>query len=314
MGAGILVVDDAKLERFFLCKLLERIGIQADEAADGETALAMARDTDYKLLLIDERMPGPDGWETAERIRREKPAQPIVMLGEKNENAGDSMFVLKKPVEYRRLTEVMQTYLALPPVKKEPQQAAGGLDTAQGIKNCGSKEGYQEALSVYYRTLSDKAYEIEGYVRSEDIASYTIKVHALKSSSRIIGANALADWAERLEAAGNAGDWESILAQTDGLLADYRRLKEIIAPMLPQEAAEDDKEPVPQDMLSDAYMSFPEFIEQMDVDLMEMVLDSLDGYRLPPEDERIIRGIRERLLYLDWDGMGELLSERNGSS
>ena len=63
MGAGILVVDDAKLERFFLCKLLERIGIQADEAADGETALAMARDTDYKLLLIDERMPGPDGWD-----------------------------------------------------------------------------------------------------------------------------------------------------------------------------------------------------------------------------------------------------------
>ena len=46
--------------------------------------------------------------------------------------------------------------------------------------------------------------------QEHDTRNYTIKVHALKSSSRIIGAAELSSLAKDLEAAGDKMDWEFI--------------------------------------------------------------------------------------------------------
>ncbi|MBR1629890.1 MAG: hypothetical protein IJ679_11605, partial [Lachnospiraceae bacterium] len=71
----------------------------------------------------------------------------------------------------------------------------------------------------------------------------------------------------------------------------------------------EDKPDVPADVLADAYASMLEFAEQMDVDLMEMVLDSLDGYRLSKEDAGRIEEIRACLMRLDWDPITKQLKE-----
>jgi signal transduction histidine kinase/CheY-like chemotaxis protein len=71
----ILVVDDNDTARGILAEMAASFGWQVDSTASGEEALAMAQaDGDghfpYQAVLIDWRMPGMDGWEAAQQIRR----------------------------------------------------------------------------------------------------------------------------------------------------------------------------------------------------------------------------------------------------
>ena len=172
-----------------------------------------------------------------------------------------------------------------------------------------------EALEIYYSSIVQKADEIEGYYRNQDYQSYTIKVHALKSSSRLVGAVELSELARELEQAGKDGDIGLIKKKTDGLLKDFRCYRELLAPIF--DVTDDTKEngagegkAVPSaDTLQDAYSSILEFSNMMDNTLVSMVLKSLREYELPEKDRRIADKIQELLLKLDWDGIRAVLSE-----
>jgi len=76
----ILIADDESLIRLGLRKMLEEAGHQVVAAApDGRTALRMARDLDPELAILDVKMPGYDGLETARRIVAQRPI-PIIIL------------------------------------------------------------------------------------------------------------------------------------------------------------------------------------------------------------------------------------------
>jgi len=64
----ILIVDDESAIRL-VCQLnLDSAGFQTLEAADGETALALARAEHPDLILLDVMLPGIDGWDVAEEL------------------------------------------------------------------------------------------------------------------------------------------------------------------------------------------------------------------------------------------------------
>ncbi|WP_078596964.1 response regulator transcription factor [Evansella clarkii] len=84
--AKILVVDDEERIRRLLKMYLEREEYEVDDAENGEKALEMALDTDYDLIVLDLMMPGIDGIEVCEEIRKHK-ATPIIMLTAKGEEA-----------------------------------------------------------------------------------------------------------------------------------------------------------------------------------------------------------------------------------
>lgn len=68
-GWDVLVVDDDEQLRQSAVQALNDIGAHADAASDGPAALDMARAHDYHAVLLDWKMPGMDGVETARRLR-----------------------------------------------------------------------------------------------------------------------------------------------------------------------------------------------------------------------------------------------------
>ena len=76
----ILVAEDETIIRLDLRALLERSGFEVvAEAHDGEEAVALARQHEPDLAIMDVKMPRLDGIEAARRILEERPI-PIVML------------------------------------------------------------------------------------------------------------------------------------------------------------------------------------------------------------------------------------------
>jgi PAS domain S-box-containing protein len=78
----ILVVDDRPDNLVTLEAVLEPLGLNVITATSGEEALRMLLERDFALILLDVRMPGIDGIETARMIKaRERTAEvPIVFL------------------------------------------------------------------------------------------------------------------------------------------------------------------------------------------------------------------------------------------
>ena len=77
--AKILVVDDEKLIVKGIRFSLEQDGMEVDCAYDGEEAIALAKQKEYDVVLLDVMLPKFDGFEVCQTIR-EFSEMPIIML------------------------------------------------------------------------------------------------------------------------------------------------------------------------------------------------------------------------------------------
>jgi HPt (histidine-containing phosphotransfer) domain-containing protein len=160
-----------------------------------------------------------------------------------------------------------------------------------------------------------KVDEIGRYYDEKDYANFTIQVHSLKSTSRIIGALDISERAWELEQAGDRKDENYISKNTEDLLFDYlelgKRLKEIL-PM--EEAQEDDSEldDISDDMLNDGIATLKEFAENMSYDDLIFVLDELSSYKLSSKDKQLLKDIRNHVEQLDWEGVLSCIEKRGG--
>lgn len=85
MAKRVLVVDDEKLIVKGIRFSLEQDGMEVDCAYDGEEALAMVRDKEYDIVLLDVMLPKLTGFEVCQAIR-EFSSVPVVMLTAKGDD------------------------------------------------------------------------------------------------------------------------------------------------------------------------------------------------------------------------------------
>ncbi len=86
MKSRILIIDDDKAVRDSVRQRLEYGGaFQVLDAASGQDGLDRLGRESIDLVVLDIKMPGMDGFETLERIRRQNPAVPVIMLSALND-------------------------------------------------------------------------------------------------------------------------------------------------------------------------------------------------------------------------------------
>ena len=108
--------------------------------------------------------------------------------------------------------------------KQDPVQelAALGFNTKAGIGYCaGDEDFYLEMLVTFAEEWEEKSKAIKEDYEKTDIADYQIRVHALKSTAKTIGADDLSAKALEQEQAAKAGDIAAIDRGVDPLLDLY---------------------------------------------------------------------------------------------
>ncbi|MCR4908889.1 MAG: response regulator [Lachnospiraceae bacterium] len=340
--ARILVVDDTPMNLSVITNLLRRTKIGIDTARSGSECLELFKKEDYDLIFLDHRMPDMDGVETLQRLReipkKGSKSIPVICLtanavsGAREEyiKAGFTDYVTK-PVSSEHLEGTLLRYLPENKVVKtdgisvpEKEVFEDGdisalpawlklihaLDLKAALDNCGSAEGLMEVLEIFFSSAAEKAEELGRYVERGSWQDFTIKVHALKSMARTIGARELSSAAAALEEAGDSGNIEYIRKHTPGFLRDYRELGEALRPI---EEAGDKKEAeelplITKAELDDALMSLREIALSFDYDSMVMIMDSLSGYSFPEEERERMEELRSAVGIPDWDRIKKALS------
>jgi len=152
------VAEDETIIRLDLRELLERAGFEVcAEARDGEEAVALAREHEPDLAIMDVKMPRLDGIEAARRILDERPI-PIVMLTAYGQDELVSRAVeagvfgyLVKPFREADLLPAIATararYEELAAVRDEAESLADALAARKAIERAKGVLMEREGLS-----------------------------------------------------------------------------------------------------------------------------------------------------------------------
>ncbi len=330
--ADVLVVDDNPMNLNVIKGLLKATKMFVTTAESGEECLDKLKYSTFNIVLLDHMMPGMDGVETLERIRKDFPDLPVYALTA-NTTAGEEFYkskgftgYLQKPIDSMALEKAIMKHLpeeimmkattadAVEEMTELPEdlqwvKEVEGLSVDDGIKNAGGIGGFIHAINMFYDTIDDNSKVINDAYKGDDIRLYTIKVHSLKTSARIVGALSLSELAQKIEDAGNKGDKSFIDENGARLLVQYQEFKDKLGRLRKEDEAAEGLEEIPENELKDAYAALKEVIPQMDYDAVEMILDQLKEYKLPEEDAARMAELGKLLKAFKWDEMEEMINK-----
>jgi len=189
------------------------------------------------------------------------------------------------------------------------------LDTESGVLFCGGEESYREILAENVRFYDEMYLNLVNAFNKEDFTDYVIRVHALKSSMKIIGANKLSERAKELEFAGKAGEFDIIREKHLGLVTDFKELMRkiskdsVISELLGEDfvfseaevteptnqgSEDSSKENLGKETLQELQNRFEGAMYELDEETMRAVCGELRNYSLNGQD---LKPMAEKLLH-----------------
>ncbi len=194
------------------------------------------------------------------------------------------------------------------------------IDVSLAIKNSGSEEAFREILKIFYDSIDEKHAELQRYYEAEDWENYTIKIHALKSSSRISGAMELGNRAELLENAGKERNISYIKEHHAAVMEEYLSFKDELNTYFSGEAPEQEETGEDQNagkakpeadryLMESVYSELLSAAENRDSEMINDIMEEISEFSIPAEDEERFRSIREKAEAGDYDGIAEVLKK-----
>ena len=186
-----------------------------------------------------------------------------------------------------------------------------GINGDIAIKNSGSEESFETVLKIFHESIEKKSKEISNYYSDEDWDNYTIKVHALKSSAKLIGAMELAESAEKLEMAGKEKDAEYIHANHESFMKDYISFEEVLDNAFTKRDEDvsktSDKPALDESLMQSVYEGIREAAEEMDCDKLDGIMESIKAYDIPKAHTERFSEIKKYAESYDYEGLLEVL-------
>ncbi|MCI5730289.1 MAG: ATP-binding protein [Eubacterium sp.] len=263
----VLVVDDEPMNLTVAEGIFHDYQMLVKTAPSGKKALEICTLEDFDLIFLDHMMPEMDGVETLKRLRKiqidKNKVFTIVAFTANAVSGARKMFLqegfdefVSKPVETMELERILKKVLPKsaiayveeqernmtksevaeePDVQKDEMLLLenAGIRTQSGIQYCrGDKEFYGEVLAQFAREAAAKETKIQDFYCQQDMDNYRIQVHALKSASKMIGADELSEMARQVEEAAKNQDVSYITEHQEELLSTYRRVVKKIVDVL----------------------------------------------------------------------------------
>ncbi|MBO4347454.1 MAG: response regulator [Lachnospiraceae bacterium] len=266
--AKVLIVDDTIMNLTVARGLLKNTFINIDTAISGEEALDITKKVKYDLILMDQRMPNMNGI-TAMHLIKESGCinadTPFICLTADAVSGAKEKYLsqgfedyITKPIDSRALLNAMLKFLPkdkIIPLSSEEKSVtekqvtldevtAGSIkessevksdssklvNKAVGIQYCnGDEEFYKTLLQEYVNESAAKTKSIEDYYASKDLKNYSVLVHSVKSTSKMIGAIDLSEISLLLEKASDEGDEDTVSKNHAKMLEMYKNaVSEII--------------------------------------------------------------------------------------
>ncbi len=344
--ADILIVDDNPMNLMVFKSLIKRTLVNVDTAEDGDRGLVMASRKKYDIIFLDHMMPGKNGIETLHELKADKNGinydTTVICLTANAISGAKETYIkegfegyISKPIDSRELEDMLMAYipkekLCAPGPAEECKAEINALedefviadddelaylkgspiDTAEGLKNNGGKENYRQILKIFIDSADEKISELDRLYDTEDYDGYTIKVHAMKSSARIIGAKANAEKAQLLENAGKSGDTDFIKDNHGAFINEYRALKELVMPLFENESIPD--KPVADDeLVTNVFDSVKEAALQQDCDMLDAIFEELEEYAMPETEAERWEKIQNAYKVFDYDLIVDLVKGRS---
>ncbi len=337
--AEVLVVDDNNMNLMVFKSLLKRTKVKIEMAESGDQGIALAYDKKYDVIFLDHMMPGKDGIETLHEMRLQEKSPnlttPTICLTANAISGARERYLsegfddyLTKPIDAELLEQMLMKYLPkekltepepieetseIPiwegklPENLLPLAETGIIDVRKGLKNSGTMETYMPLLKIFLTSMEEKTAELEAFFVTEDFKNYTIKVHALKSSARIIGATEFGERAQKLENAGKRGDFDYIRSHHRIFMQEYAEFEEPLSNLFAEEQDEDKPE-VDAELLKDAYTELARAAEDMDCDMLLSIVAEIEEYRIPEGETDLWNEIKTAIDNYDYDTIVQRLN------
>jgi signal transduction histidine kinase/CheY-like chemotaxis protein/HPt (histidine-containing phosphotransfer) domain-containing protein len=328
--AKVLLVDDNEVNLAVAEGLLEPLQMQVDCVTSGADAIKKIEETHYDLIFMDHMMPEMDGVETTRLIRRYHPDYndvPIIALTANAMEEAKSMFLVEgmndfvaKPIEGAVLFRVTKQWLPAEKihiVEKQEQSEENTrdseeakklsrlrelkiLDVDYGLSIMGTEKLYWKVLKDYYDVIDNKADRLQKAFDKEEWLSYGIEAHALKSSSKMIGAMELSKMAEAMEMAAKDNDETAIREHHREMMKKYTRYKKLLEPFVTDgEKQEQNAAWLGVKELREVFAELRRSFDELDMDAMEEAVEKMSGYRCTREEEECRQQLQEAVKNLD---------------
>ena len=313
--ARILIVDDNEMNRKVAVGLLKPFQMQIDVAENGKKALAMLEEKRYDLIFMDHMMPIMDGIEATKQMREKKEEYyqkvPVIALTANAMTEEQKLFqeagmndFLAKPIDLRQFCMIIRKWLPgelirengseteqeSEPAEIEKLSEMEGIDVKEGIKYSGNAEMFVSLLGDFYKLIDTKAAKIETCIAEGLIKDYTIEVHAMKNTSRMIGAKELSQQFWQLEQYGNAQNETAIREETPKVLEHFRSYKKILKQYGTMQ--ETQKREVSREEISMYLEGIQEAVEGFDLDAADGAMEKLEECKLPEKCIPLLESLR----------------------
>ena len=306
--AEILVVDDYEMNLMVAKNLMKVYDFVPDVVQSGREAITRAEEKEYDVIFMDHMMPDLDGLQTLDILKEHGylGSRTKVIALTANAIAGAKEYYiskgfddyLTKPIDAEALEDMLLKYM---PKKKILKKAISDVKHDRTLTS--NDDERQALIKIFVSTIDESAKKLDEFKEKSDIKNYTIKVHGLKSTARLIGEMSISKKAEALENAGNVGDWDYIETHHKELIDEYLSIRNTY------EGQKSAKKPLDESDLKDALYSIIEMANVCDFTSTEMVLNTLADYEMPEGLDEKLKEIRTLLDKLDYEAVASLATQ-----